>query len=203
MNRSNSFSEKTVDSDPFIQFGTWYEEHLASGSEIPEAVSLGTSTPGGKVSVRTVLLKEFNENGFVFFTNYQSKKGNQLISNPNAALLFYWSESGRQVRIEGLVEKITPEESEKYFKTRPKESQLATWASEQSNVIPDRQYLENRFLFYKSLYHEKLVKKPEYWGGFRLIPEWFEFWQNGEFRLHDRLTYTRKADDWVLERLAP
>ena len=203
MNRSNSFSEKTVDSDPFVQFRIWYDEHLTSGTEIPEAVSLGTSTPDGNVSVRMVLLKEFNENGFVFFTNFNSKKGNQLISNPKAAFLFYWSESGRQVRIEGITEKITPEESEKYFKTRPKESQLATWASEQSTVIPDRQYLENRFLFYKSRYHEKPVKKPEYWGGFRLIPHWFEFWQNGEFRLHDRLIYTRKADEWVLERLAP
>jgi pyridoxamine 5'-phosphate oxidase len=203
MKNNKKFSEKTVDPDPFLQFGNWYEEHLASGIEIPEAVSLGTSTPEGRVSVRTVLLKEFDESGFVFFTNYKSKKGNQLISNPMAALLFYWPESGRQVRIEGMTKTISPEDSEKYFNTRPKESQLSSWASEQSTIIPDRQYLENRFLFYKSLYHEKPVKKPEHWGGFRLIPDWFEFWQNGEFRLHDRITYTRKKEDWVLERLAP
>jgi pyridoxamine 5'-phosphate oxidase len=203
MNRSNTFSEKSIDSDPFFQFGNWYDEHLASGCQNPEAVSLGTATKEGHVSVRTVLLKEFDEKGFIFFTNFKSKKGNQLISNPNAAMLFYWPESGRQVRIEGITEKIPNQDSEKYFKTRPKESQLSSWASEQSSVIPDRQYLENRFLFYKSLYHEKPVKKPEHWGGFRLIPHWFEFWQNGEFRLHDRLTYTRKNDDWHIERLAP
>jgi pyridoxamine 5'-phosphate oxidase len=118
-------------------------------------------------------------------------------------MLFYWAESGRQVRLEGVTEIISKEESEAYFKIRPKESQLSAWASEQSNVIPDRQYLENQYLFYKNSFRDRLMEKPEHWGGFRLIPEWFEFWQNGEYRLHDRLTYTRKNNIWLVERLAP
>lgn len=203
MNSNNEFSEKTVDRDPFVQFGAWYEKHLASGIENPGSVSLGTATVDGHVSVRTVLLKDFSESGFVFFTNYKSRKGDQLISNPQAALLFFWPESGRQVRIEGIVEKVSDNESEAYFKTRPKESQLSAWASEQSKPIPDRQYLENRFLFFKSQYHNKTVAKPPHWGGFRLIPQWFEFWQNGNFRLHDRLTYIRNEKSWIIERLAP
>ncbi len=203
MKTSNEFSEKTIDPSPFVQFKTWYDEHLSSGLDIPDSVSLATASTSGNVSLRTVLLKEYNENGFVFFTNYKSKKGQQLISNPRAAMLFYWSESGRQVRLEGAIEKISKEESEAYFKIRPKESQLSAWASEQSSVIPDRQYLETRFLFYKNSFAEKLMEKPEHWGGFRLIPQWFEFWQNGEYRLHDRLTYTRKKNIWVIDRLAP
>jgi pyridoxamine 5'-phosphate oxidase len=203
MSTENEFSEKTVSSDPFIQFSKWYKIHLASGIEIPESVSLGSASTDGRVSVRTVLLKDFNENGFVFFTNYQSKKGEQLLSNPNAALLFYWSESGRQVRIEGVTEKVSEKDSEDYFKTRPKESQLAAWASEQSQTIPDKQYLKDRFLFFKNRYNEKQVEKPPHWGGFRLIPHWFEFWQSGDFRLHDRVTYTKIIDAWIIERLAP
>jgi pyridoxamine 5'-phosphate oxidase len=203
MSTENEFSEKTVSQDPFIQFSNWYKIHLASGIEIPESVSLGSASTDGRVSVRTVLLKDFSENGFVFFTNYQSKKGEQLLSNPNAALLFYWSESGRQVRIEGVTEKVSEKESEDYFKTRPKESQLAAWASEQSQTIPDRQYLKDRFLFFKNRYNEKQVEKPPHWGGFRLIPHWFEFWQSGDFRLHDRVTYTKIINAWIIERLAP
>jgi pyridoxamine 5'-phosphate oxidase len=203
MSTENEFSEKTVSSDPFIQFSKWYKIHLASGIEIPESVSLGSASSDGRVSVRTVLLKDFNENGFVFFTNYQSKKGEQLLSNPNAALLFYWSESGRQVRIEGVTEKVSEKDSEDYFKTRPKESQLAAWASEQSQTIPDKQYLKDRFLFFKNRYNEKQVEKPPHWGGFRLIPHWFEFWQSGDFRLHDRVTYTKIINAWIIERLAP
>lgn len=203
MNTNYEFSEKTVARDPFTQFSTWYEIHLDSGIEIPESVSLGSASSDGRVSVRTVLLKDYSERGFVFFTNYHSKKGEQLASNPNAALLFYWPESGRQVRIEGITEKVSEKDSEDYFKTRPKESQLSAWTSEQSKLIPDRLYLENRFLFYKSHYHEKQVQKPPNWGGFRLIPRWFEFWQTGEFRLHDRITYTKNNSAWVIERLAP
>jgi pyridoxamine 5'-phosphate oxidase len=199
----NNFSEITIDPDPFIQFKKWYGEHLTSGIAIPEAVTLATSTKDGRVSARTVLLKDYNDNRFVFFTNYGSRKGFQLSSNSNAAMLFYWPEYGRQVRIEGITEKVSEEESESYFKTRPRESQLSAWASEQSSVIQDRQYLENRFAFYKTAFSEIPVVKPPYWGGFRLLPEWFEFWQNGEFRLHDRLTYTKRNDQWVIERLAP
>jgi pyridoxamine 5'-phosphate oxidase len=118
-------------------------------------------------------------------------------------LLFYWPESGRQVRIEGSTEKLPDIDSESYFRTRPRENQLSAWASEQSSVIPDRQHLENRYYFYKNKYEEKLVDKPQHWGGYRLIPEWFEFWQEREFRLHDRLSYTKRKDLWVIERLSP
>jgi pyridoxamine 5'-phosphate oxidase len=118
-------------------------------------------------------------------------------------LLFYWPESGRQVRIEGVTKKVSAKDSESYFKTRPRESQLSAWASEQSSIIPDRQYLEKRYDIYKNLYSDKPVDKPPHWGGFRLIPEWFEFWQERQFRLHDRLTYTKRKDLWVIERLSP
>lgn len=203
MINSRYFSEKTADPNPFVQFKNWYGEHLSSGITIPESVTLGTASLDGYVSVRTVLLKDYNETGFVFFTNYKSRKGLQLLSNPRAALLFYWPESFRQVRIEGTTEKISDKDSVSYFKTRPKESQLSAWASEQSSVIPDRQHLEKRYNSYKNIFSEKSVEKPGHWGGFRLMPEWFEFWQEGEFRLHDRLTYSKRKDLWVIERLAP
>jgi pyridoxamine 5'-phosphate oxidase len=196
-------SEKTVAPDPFDQFNKWYNEHLLAGVAIPETMSLGTAGSAGEVSVRTVLLKDFDENGFVFFTNYNSRKGSQLSLNLRTALLFYWPESDRQVRIEGVAYKVTEEESEAYFKTRPRESQLSAWASEQSSVIPDRQHLENRYNLYNNRFENKSVEKPQYWGGFRIVPDWFEFWQSGDFRLHDRITYTKSKDSWIIERLAP
>lgn len=203
MTGKNDFSEKTVDPNPFVQFKIWNSEHLTFGIAIPNSVSLGTASSDGRVSVRTVLLKGYDDTGFVFFTNYRSRKGFQLSSNPGAALLFYWPESGRQIRVEGVTEKVSEETSESYFKTRPTESQLAAWASEQSSVIPNRQHLENQYNSYKNMFSGKPVDKPMHWGGFRLIPGWFEFWQNGEFRLHDRITYTKSKDMWVIERLAP
>jgi len=203
MTHKKDFSEKTVDPNPFIQFRTWYNEHLISGIAIPEALTLATASADGKVSARTVLLKDYNNHGFVFFTNYKSNKGLQLSSNPGAALLFYWPESARQVRVEGITEKLPEEESESYFKTRPRENQLSSWTSLQSSLIPDRQYLYDRYNFYKNKYSGKPIERPRYWGGFILTPVWFEFWQEGEFRLHDRITYTKSKDIWVIERLAP
>jgi pyridoxamine 5'-phosphate oxidase len=197
------FSEKTTSPDPFIQFKKWYDEHLSFKIAIPDSVSLATSSKDGHVSVRTVLLKDYNKNGFVFFTSYKSRKGRQLLLNPRAALLFYWPESARQIRIEGTTELLSQEDSQVYFKTRPRESQISTWASEQSSVIPDREYLEKRYVFYKKIYSEKTVSKPDNWGGIRLTPDWFEFWQEGAYRLHDRLTYSKRKDLWIIERLAP
>jgi pyridoxamine 5'-phosphate oxidase len=197
------FSENSVDPNPFVQFKTWYEEHLNCGIEIPDSVTLATAFADGRVSARTVLLKDYNENGFVFFTNYKSRKGIQLSSNPRAALLFYWAESGRQVRIEGYTETIPEKESEAYFRTRPRESQLAALTSEQSSIIPGRRYMDDLYNTNKDKYAGKPVDKPAHWGGYRLIPEWFEFWQNGEFRLHDRLSYSKKGENWIIERLAP
>ncbi len=198
-----SLLENEIDPDPYIQFEIWYKERLNSGTEVPDAVSLGTATPSGKVSVRTVLLKEFDEKGFVFYTNYNSRKASHLLSNHRAALLFYWPESGRQVRIEGVTIRVSEEESDDYFKTRPRESQISSWASDQSSIIPGRHYIEKQFESFKSIFAEKNVPRPEHWGGFRLIPTWFEFWQEREFRMHDRLTYVKRDNRWVIERLAP
>jgi pyridoxamine 5'-phosphate oxidase len=196
-------SEKSFTPSPFIQFDTWYKDHLSYGTHIPDSVSLGTVSSDGQVSVRTILLKGYDEDGFIFFTNYNSKKGAHLASNNKAALLFYWPEAGRQVRIEGTAGKLSPEESESYFKTRPRESQLAAWASEQSFEIPNRFHLERKYDFYKDMFSGRSVERPPHWGGFRIIPIWFEFWQNGEYRLHDRITYTRSKDSWIIGRLAP
>jgi pyridoxamine 5'-phosphate oxidase len=196
-------TEKSVDPDPFVQFAVWYKEHLETGIAIPDTVSLGTASLSGRVSVRTVLLKGYDEKGFVFFTNFKSKKGVQISENKNSALLFYWPESGRQIRIEGIITKVPEEEAASYFSTRPRESQIAAWASEQSSVIPDRQYLEDRHGYYKSRFENNVVEKPPDWGGFRLIPDFFEFWKDGEFRLHDRIVYTLVMNSWIISRLAP
>lgn len=203
MTSKKDFSEKTINTDPFVQFKIWYDEHLAAGIAIPDSVTLATASKDSRVSARTILLKDYNSTGFVFFTNYESRKGIQLSSNATAALLFYWTESGRQIRVEGITEKVSEKVSEFYFKTRPRESQLSAWASQQSSVIANRQHLDERYSYYKNIYTEKPVAKPPYWGGFRLIPDLFEFWQEREFRLHDRLTYTKRNDNWVIERLSP
>jgi pyridoxamine 5'-phosphate oxidase len=203
MTSKEDFSEDTIDTNPFIQFNKWYAQHLGSGILVPDSVTLATSSIDGHVSARTVLLKDYDETGFVFFTNYKSRKGLHISSNPRTALLFYWSESGRQVRVEGVTEKIAEEESESYFSTRLRESQLAAWASEQSSVIPGRHYLDDKFNYYKNIFFERPVERPSCWGGFRVVPDWFEFWQEREFRLHDRLTYTKRNNLWVIERLAP
>ncbi len=196
-------SEDSVNQNPFLQFDIWYKEHLSSGVDIPDAVSLGTSTTDGKVSVRTVLLKEYSENGFVFFTNYNSKKGLQLTENPNAAMLFYWNESGRQIRIEGVAEKVSAEVSDLYFCTRPRESQLSAWASQQSSVVPGRHHLEERHDYYTKMFAGRNVDRPPHWGGFRILPSRFEFWQNDNKRLHDRIVYTKGNKEWIIRRLAP
>jgi pyridoxamine 5'-phosphate oxidase len=203
MSTSRTLSESTVNPNPFIQFDKWYKEHLSRGIEIPDSFSLGTASDDGRVSVRTVLLKSYGEDGFVFFTNYNSKKAVQLSSNNQAALLFYWPESGRQVRIEGYAKKVPLNESVEYFSSRPRQSQLAAWTSEQSLVIPDRATLERKFSFYEDKFAGKPVDKPQNWGGFRVVPVWFEFWQNRDFRLHDRVTYTKLNEEWTIARLAP
>jgi pyridoxamine 5'-phosphate oxidase len=203
MNKKDLLSEDEIDPNPFVQFKKWFQERERSGIDIPNSVSLGTSSPEGEMSVRTVLLKEYNESGFVFFSNYLSKKGKQLENNPRAALLFYWPEFSRQVRIEGLVYKVPAKETDLYFKTRPEESRISAWASEQSSVIPDRQYLEDRFAFYSNKFRNGSIERPPHWGGYRLFPSWFEFWQSGEHRLHDRICYTLSNGQWVITRLAP
>lgn len=203
MEKNSALSEKSVNHDPIKQFGIWYAKRLTTEVAYPGSVTLATSTADGHVSARTVLLKDYSHAGFVFFTNYKSKKGMQISQNPRAAMLFYWPESGRQVRIEGSVEKVSEEESEVYFKTRPRESQIGAWASEQSEIIADRSYLDGRYEFYNKKFSFIPVQKPSHWGGFRLVPDCIEFWQEGEFRLHDRILYTKQNGSWVIERLSP
>ena len=166
-------------------------------------MALATSDKDAMPSVRTVLLKGFDERGFVFYTNYESDKAKDLISNPKASLLFLWKEIERQVRISGTVEKTSKEESEEYFKTRPYESRLGAWASKQSSIISGRDVLENKFEDYKSLYPDNNVPLPPFWGGFRVIPDRIEFWQGRENRLHDRICYIKKEGTWEIERLSP
>ena len=199
----SDFSEKSVSLNPVTQFDIWYREHLSFGNDIPESVSLGTVSADGKVSVRTVLLKDYGESGFTFFTNYRSKKARQLASNSSAALLFYWPEKGRQVRIEGIAEQVSIVISDTYFSSRPRSSQLSAWASEQSTEIPGRQYLEERLRHYEKSFSGIPVPRPEHWGGYRIIPEWFEFWEDRSDRLHDRIVYIKEGDSWKIRRLAP
>ena len=193
-------SEADVDPDPLAQFGRWFDEATAAGVYEPEAVALATASAAGAPSVRMVLMKGFDERGFRFFTNYESRKGHELEENPQAALLFHWKELARQVRIEGSVERVPPEESAAYFASRALGSRLSAVVSPQSRVIGSREELEQRV--------EGLTgsdpEVPAHWGGYLLDPQVYELWQRGEHRLHDRLRY-RRADggEWVLDRLAP
>lgn len=192
--------EKDVYESPFLQFSKWFAE--AKESEILEAnaMILATATNDGKPSARVVLLKEAGENGFVFYTNYESRKGKELQENPNAQLLFFWDLLERQIRIEGVVRKMSKKESEKYFNSRPEESRIGAIASPQSQIVPDRKFLDNRFT---EIREKNELKMPDHWGGFILEPTYFEFWQGRQSRLHDRIFYEKKKNDWKVGRLAP
>jgi pyridoxamine 5'-phosphate oxidase len=194
--------ERDLDPDPLREFERWFEEARGSGLAAPEAMALATSTPDGRPSVRMVLLKSADERGFAFHTNYESRKGTELAANPHAALLFYWQPLGRQVRVEGRVERATPEESEVYFRTRPLGSRLAAWASPQSRPLTDRTELERLYADAQDRFGEE-VPLPPHWGGLRLVPEAYEFWEHGDDRLHDRIRYERGCDGWARIRLAP
>jgi pyridoxamine 5'-phosphate oxidase len=200
--RARPLDEADVDADPLRQFKRWFAE--ARGVvRAPEAMAVATASAEGIPSVRMVLLKEFDERGFVFYTGYDSRKGRDLAFNARAALLLYWDPLGRQVRIEGPVERTARDESESYFQSRPRGSQIAALASNQSGVIADRSELERRFAQLETELEGKDVPLPAAWGGFRVVPDAFEFWQHRENRLHDRLRYRRDDDAWVLERLSP
>ena len=196
-------SEKDADSNPFRQFEKWFREAEAAVPVLPNAMTLATATAAGVPSARVVLLKDFDERGFVFYTNYESPKGGELNENPEVSLCFYWPELGRQVRITGAVTKTTRDESEAYFHTRPVDSQLGAWASNQSEVIPGREVLEAKMDELVREYDGKEIPLPPYWGGYRVQPSAIEFWQSRPSRLHDRLRYSRRERDWVIERLAP
>lgn len=196
-------SEAGLAADPVMQFRAWFDEARDAGIPEPNAMSLGTADAAGRVSCRTVLLKAFDERGFVFFTNYGSRKACQIAENPQASLLFPWVALARQVEIAGRVEKISTAESVAYFLSRPFLSQLGAWVSDQSSVISSRQILTAKFEELKNRFASGEVPKPEGWGGFRVIPETMEFWQGGASRLHDRFLYTRSDMGWKIERLAP
>jgi pyridoxamine 5'-phosphate oxidase len=195
--------ENTIDRDPIRQFQLWFDDAVAAKLPLPEAMTLATATPDGKPSARMVLLKQVDHDGFVFFTNYHSAKAEQLDANPYAALVFYWSQLDRQVRVEGRVVRTSAQESREYFSTRPRESQIGAWASAQSQSIRSRDVLEQRARELEAKYRDREVDCPEHWGGYRLKPERIEFWKSRIGRLHDRILYQRDATGWCITRLAP
>ena len=202
--RASSLSEKDVDQNPFQQFSRWFNESIKAQILEPNAMTLATATADGIPNARIMLLKGFNEEGFTFFTNYNSKKAMEITENPNAALLFFWLELERQIRIKGKLFKVSQQESEDYFHSRPHGSQLGAHVSPQSSVIPDRDFLENRLKSLQEEYQDKEIPKPAHWGGYILKPEVIEFWQGGASRLHDRIVYTLQDNNtWKIERLAP
>ena len=198
-----ALDEKTINRDPIKQFQAWFDDAIAAKLPLPEAMTLATATPDGRPSARMVLLKQVDEDGFVFFTNYNSAKAEQLDANPYAALVFYWSRLDRQVRVEGSVVRTSAQESRDYFRTRPRESQIGAWASAQSEVIPGREVLERRARELEEFYRDREIDCPEHWGGYRLKPERIEFWKSRIGRLHDRILYQLDADGWSITRLAP
>jgi pyridoxamine 5'-phosphate oxidase len=196
--------EEDVDPDPIRQFQRWYEEALRTEQGEPSAMALATATPQAVPSVRMVLLRGFDNRGFQFFTNYDSRKARELEANPSGALVFFWSGPHRQVRIEGRLERATSLESDLYFKGRPAGARLGAWASPQSEVIPSRQWLDDRVYELADRYPDGEIPRPPNWGGYRLVPETIEFWQGQPDRLHDRLRYRRlREGGWIIERLAP
>jgi pyridoxamine 5'-phosphate oxidase len=195
---------RDLDPDPIKQFSNWFTAAIEAGIRDVNAMSLATATAEGRPCVRIVLLKGFDQDGFVFFTNYESQKGRQLEANPQAALAFYWIEVDRQIRISGPVEKTSREESERYFHSRPVASQLGAWASHQSKAIDGRRVLEARLAQMTERFADQVIPLPPHWGGFRVRPEMMEFWQGRANRLHDRFRYRREPGGaWTIERLAP
>lgn len=199
-----SLSETDVALDPFAQLERWMQQALNSELPEPTAMTLATATADGRPSARVVLLKGFDARGLVFYTNYESRKGAELEQNPQAALLFFWPDLERQVRIEGRVERVSADESIAYFQSRPKESQLGAWASPQSRVIAGRDVVEQRYQELAAQFkHDEVLPLPPFWGGYRVVPAYFEFWQGRPSRMHDRICYTLSEQGWAIARLAP
>ncbi len=195
--------EKTAPKNPFRLFHQWFQQTLQANLIDPNAMAVTTVSPSGKPSSRMVLLRGLDKQGFVFFTNYQSRKGHDLKRRPFASLLFFWPELGRQVRVEGRVKRTSIRESDEYFASRPRGSQLSAWASDQSQVVLNREVLEKRMAALKKKYEGQKVPRPAHWGGYRVFPQVIEFWSGRRNRLHDRLSYTKKGSGWVRQRLAP
>jgi pyridoxamine 5'-phosphate oxidase len=200
----NILDEKNIELNPLKQFQQWYDEAVAANISMCDAMALATATKSGVPSVRMVLLKQIDEQGFTFFTNYNSRKGKELSENPRASLLFYWKELGRQVRIEGTAMLLPAKESDAYFQSRPRESQISAIVSPQSDVIASREELEQRAKELELQYQNKSIPRPNNWGGYVLKPTHIEFWQNRDARLHDRFLYMLQKDNsWKIVRLAP
>jgi pyridoxamine 5'-phosphate oxidase len=196
--------EADLDPSPFAQFAKWFEEAKRAQPHMPEAMTVSTSTSDGIVSSRVCLLKGFDGRGFVFFTNYNSRKGSDVHENPRASLCWHWPVLERQVRVEGAIVKTTEEESDAYWVTRPRGSQIGAWASDQSRVIMGRGALEARFAELEANYRDRPIARPPHWGGYRVIPTMIEFWQGRTDRLHDRFVYRlRESKDWIIERMSP
>ncbi len=200
--RKSGLSRSDLDDDPVKQFSLWFTEAIDSGIVEPTSMSLATSDES-EIGLRTVLLKYFDDKGFVFYTNYESKKSRQIEKRPEAAILFPWVALDRQIKIIGGVEKVSSLESIKYFATRPKDSQIGAWASKQSTIISSRDILQNQFESMKRKFSSGEVPLPDFWGGYRVIPRTIEFWQGRESRLHDRFIYRRIEDSWTVSRLSP
>jgi len=199
-----ALDEETIDPNPIRQFQSWFSDAIAEGLPLPEAMTLATATKGGRPSARMVLLKQVDNDGFVFYTNYRSTKARQLEENPFAALVFYWPQLERQVRVEGIVSRVSDQESDEYFRTRPRDSQIGALASPQSEVIDSREKLEQRFGELEARYRDTAVERPEHWGGYRVQAERIEFWKGRPGRLHDRINYELQPDgSWSIKRLAP
>ena len=199
-----TLSEHDVEKDPFQQFGKWWTEILETSADEANAMTLATATPEGLPTARIVLLKGYDRNGFVFFTNYESRKGKELLENPHACLLFFWGVLERQVRIEGICEKVSEEDSDSYFHSRPEGSRIGAWVSPQSQVIKGREVLDEKLSEISSKYADGSVPRPPHWGGYVVVPRVIEFWQGRPSRLHDRIRYSLDASgNWNIERLAP
>jgi pyridoxamine 5'-phosphate oxidase len=200
----DSLSEDVFEKNPIKLFSRWFAEAQQAGLKLPEAMTLATVTEDGRAAARMLLLKQVDDLGFVFYTNYQSAKAHELEANPNAALVFHWAPLEHQVRVEGTVTRISAAESDAYFQTRPRESQIGALASPQSQVIESREVLENRAKEIEKAYEGQVIKRPDHWGGYRLKPNRIEFWQGRLGRLHDRLLYELQPDGaWTIKRLAP
>ena len=200
----SNLREDEVDPNAIRQFERWFDEAKKAGVSEPDAMTLATATPDGRPSARVVLLRGVDDRGFVFFTNYDSRKGRELAANPWAALVLFWHELERQVRVEGQVRRVSVQESDHYFQSRPAGSRIGAWASPQSEVIKSRESLEIRCQELEKSFEDGTIPRPSNWGGFRLVPETIEFWQGRPSRLHDRLRYTRREQSkWLVERVAP